>query len=168
VKEIIAEKAGIYEQRYATRIGRLLGSGNHGTVFVVERNANRGRFAVKFFPEEAPYFRELRSYEILREQKVRDIEGFSVPQFLGSDDGLLAIAITIVEPPFLLDFAGAYEEESVPDFPENVWAEWRVQKQEEFENRWPIVETILMVLRTHDIFMLDIHPRNLVFREGAG
>lgn len=162
--KFIAQNAELYAQRYDVRIGNALGSGHHGNVFVGERNANQARFAVKFSKDKDPYLRELRAYEILRERNVIEIEGFWVPRLLGRDDELLTIEMSIVQPPFLLDFGGAYEENRVPDFPENVWTEWREQKMDEFGSRWPVVEDVLSVLRTYGIFMIDIHPRNIVFR----
>jgi hypothetical protein len=132
--------------RHQAQIGKPLGSGHHGSVYGAERNGQR--FAVKFCKDEGPYFREVRAYESLLERGVKRIEGFAVPQFLGSDDELLTIEMSIVQRPFLLDFGGAYEEEDLPSFPENVWEEWEEQKREEFGSHWPIVENILMILRS--------------------
>jgi hypothetical protein len=122
---------------------------------------------VKFCKERGSYDREVCAYGILAVRKVSDIAGFVVPQFLGCDDDLMAIEMTIVEPPFLLDFGGAYDEFSVPDFPENVWAEWREQKKEEFGANWPAVEEVLAELGSYGIYMIDIHPRNIVFRKAT-
>ena len=159
------ERIQRYAQRFDVTVGSTLGSGHHGSVFVARSNSNKARFAVKFCRDEPPYVRECRAYRILKERGVFDIEGFSIPQFLGSDEEFLAIQMTIVEPPFLLDFGSAYSRQSLPEFSEGIWAEWREQKQQEFEERWPLVENALMVLRSFDIFMLDIHARNIVFRD---
>jgi hypothetical protein len=83
---------------------------------------------------------------------------------LGADDQLLIIEMTIVEKPFLLDFGGAYLDRA-PDFPENVWEEWRQQKEEQFGRNWQVVEGILMILRTYGIHLIDVHPRNIAFLE---
>ena len=160
-----AQRIRLYVQRFGARIGRALGSGNHGSVFVADRNANPGRYAVKFCKERASYAREICAYATLAERKVIDVAGFVVPQFLGCDDELMVFEMTIVEAPFLLDFGGAYDEFSVPDFSENVWAEWREQKKEEFGENWAVVEEVLAELRSYGISMIDIHPRNIVFRE---
>jgi hypothetical protein len=165
--ERIAQNILLYALRYNAHVSTPLGSGHHGSVFVGERNANRGRYAVKFCKECGPYEREVRAYETLAKRKVIEIAGFFVPQFLGSDDELLAIEMTIVEPPFLLDFGGAYDEFALPDFGENIWAEWREQKEEEFGSHWPRVEEVLSILRSYGIFMIDIHPRNIIFRDSV-
>jgi len=43
---------------------------------------------------------------MLRQLYYFPILGFHVPQLLGADDELMAIEMTIVSPPYLLDFAG--------------------------------------------------------------
>ena len=44
----------------------------------------------------------------LKLARVEDILGFNVPQLLGHDDESSLIQMTVVERPFVLDFAGAY------------------------------------------------------------
>jgi hypothetical protein len=55
---------------------------------------------------------------------------------------MLALGITIVKRPFVLDFAGAYLD-TRPEFPPDVWADWEAEKREQFEGRWAMVEKIL-------------------------
>jgi hypothetical protein len=50
--------------------------------------------------------------------------------------------MTIVEPPFLLDFGGADLDHRV-DFPEEVMIEWHEEKREEFGERSSIVKRVL-------------------------
>jgi hypothetical protein len=159
------EKIKLYSERRQLIVGLSLGSGQQGSVYEVSSLVNATRFAIKFHKNPEPYWRERRAYECLTKNGISEIADFHVPELLGFDDELLVIEMTIVEPPFLLDFGGAYEEGAIPDFPENVWMEWREQKQEEFGARWPIVEDVLMLLRSYGIFMMDIHPRNITFRE---
>ena len=70
--------------------------------------------------------------------------------------------MTVVSRPFLLDFAGAYLDWS-PDFSDEVMADWRAEKLEQFGERWPEVEAILRILQTYGIFMIDVHPGNISF-----
>jgi hypothetical protein len=51
-----------------------------------------------------------------------------------ADDELLGFEMTVVERPYLLDFAGAYLD-TVPQFPDEVWAEWEADKREKFGDR---------------------------------
>jgi len=166
VKEALSPKAQAYAERHGLRIGTPLGSGHHGSVFVVERNVKPNRSAIKVHKEQEPYSREKGVYERLTQREVVAIEGFAVPQFLGADDDLLVLEMTIVEAPFIVDFASAYLDER-PEFPENVWEDWRQEKREEFGERWPVVEDILMTLRMQGVFLIDVHARNIAFLDEA-
>src|SRR5215207_2090651 len=95
-----------YEIQYQVRLVNALGDGKDGRVFKTD-----GRTAVKFLYEESVYRRELQAYQILRHQDIDEVNGFQVPRLLRHDDVLRAIEMTIVQPPFLLDFAAAYTEE---------------------------------------------------------
>src|SRR5207253_4760660 len=67
-----------------------------------------------------------------------------------------ALPISIVKPPYLLDFAGAYLDRS-PDFPPEVMDQWHEDKAEQFGDRWPDVLAVLELLKTrYGIHLLDI------------
>ena len=86
-----------------------------------------------------------------------------VPQLIDYEDELLAIEMTIVSPPFCLDFGGAYLDRP-PDYSAEVWEDWRRMKSEAFENDWPTVENILAEFKTFGIFIADLNPGNIKFR----
>ena len=109
-----------------------------------------------------PYLRERAVYERLKSAAVTEVLGFNVPQFIRAEDDLRVIAMSIVTRPFVLDFAGAYLD-VLPDFPEEMWAEWEAGKRELFEDRWPRVEKILTALEELDIYMVDVSPSNIAF-----
>ena len=94
---------------------------------------------------------------------VIEVGGFAVPQMIGHDDELFAVEMTIVEPPFLLDFAGAYLDWP-PDFPEEVWAERLAKWSSEFGTDWAKAQSILDELEDMGIHMLDPSPSNIRFR----
>jgi len=71
------------------------------------------------------------------------ILGLNVPQLLRIDQEFRAIEMTIVRPPFLLDFADALLDEP-PDFSE---------------------DRILAALQTFGVYLLDINPGNISFPE---
>ena len=71
--------------------------------------------------------------------------------------------MTIVQPPFVLDFASAYLDDAAPVFPEYVMTEWLAQKQEEFGPHWLHAAVVLAGLRKHGIHMTDVHPGNITF-----
>ena len=78
------------------------------------------------------------------------------------DDDLSVIEMTMVERPFVLDFAGAYLDEP-PDFSEEVLADWRAEKEEQCEGRWPEVQSVLRSLEAFGVFMIDVNPGNISF-----
>jgi hypothetical protein len=85
-----------------------------------------------------------------------------VPQLLRIDQEFRAIEMTIVRPPFLLDFADAVLDEP-PDFSEDVLRQWEEDKAEIFGERWPEVTRILAALQTFGVYLLDINPGNISF-----
>ncbi len=66
--------------------------------------------------------------------------------------------------PFVLDFAGAYLGVP-PHFPGEIWDEWEAEKREQFDTRWPVVESVLGALVELGIHMIDVSPSNIAFRE---
>ena len=47
----------------------------------------------------------------------------------------------------------------------NAWASWLEEKQEQFGERWPIVKRVLREFEALDIYLLDVSPRNISFRD---
>ena len=150
----------MYCERNGSIIGRPLGSGVHGSVFAAESQAGKGRIAIKVHEREKDYRRERDVYFRLKECEVTEIHGCTIPELLDYDDNLWVIAMTIVTQPFVLDFAGAFLDEP-PDFSEDVLADWRAEKQEQFGPRWPEVQAILRVLEGYGFFLLDVNPGNI-------
>ncbi|MGH7136212.1 MAG: hypothetical protein ACREHD_10765 [Pirellulales bacterium] len=110
----------------ATKIGRVLeeelGFGVHGMVWSTDLKS-----VIKVHGSERLYYeRERDIYLRLQENGVTEVLGFHVPRMFTFDDELLALEIAIVQPPFVIDFAGAYLDES-PDFSPEVWAEWEAE-----------------------------------------
>ena len=101
--ESVRNKAEIYAEQQQIEIGRKLGFGWDGTVFATSRQS-----AIKMFKHERLYQRERDVYLRLHERRVVRVFGFDVPQLIDFDDDLWIVEMTIVSPPFVLDFAGAY------------------------------------------------------------
>src|SRR5258708_7244360 len=93
-----------YEAGYACRLYEALGSGKGQDGFVLR--SNRGT-AVKFFDSADRFCRELEVYHLLYDRGILSIAGHAVPLFVNADEDLRAIEMSIVERPFVLDFAGA-------------------------------------------------------------
>lgn len=144
--EDIIEKAGTYADRRNRHVTGQLGSGIHGIVFVTEGNVYPGASALKLHYSEEPYRRERDAYRRLAEDGVTAIRGLRVPQMIASDDELLALEMTMVKPPFLLDFASAWLDRR-PEFSEEVWEDWRRKNEEQFGADWPEVQLIFANLK---------------------
>lgn len=62
-----------------------------------------------------------------------------------------------------LDFAGATLDTPM-EFSEDVWADWRATRQEQFGQDWPTVTLILNELAHYGIHLLDVSPSNIRVR----
>jgi hypothetical protein len=151
-------RASEYAERYQIRLNSQLGCGNNGTVW--KTNA---RSALKVFRLREFYSRELAAYMRLRENQITNLGGHRVPHLLEWDDELAAIEMSIVHPPFVLDFASARLDGDAIEFPEHVLEELAVRRREEFGDRWQKVSIILYQLQKLGIHMTDVHPGNIAF-----
>jgi hypothetical protein len=141
-RQELVRRATEYCRRHALELGPQLGYGVHGSVFVVINSANDDRSAIKIHDRDRPYRIERDVYLRLRDVSVTSVGSFAIPEMVRHDDELLAIEMTIVAPPYVLDFAGAYLDRE-PDYSKEVWDEWRTEKSEQFGANWPMVQSIL-------------------------
>lgn len=162
MEDAFIQNAVAYASHHELQLAERLGFGIHGIIYVAEGKFVGGKTAIKAHRETEPFRRELSVYQRLQEAHVSEILGFNVPQFIRSDDGLRVIEMTIVTRPFVLDFAGAYLD-AAPDFPDAVWAEWEVEKRDQFDVSWPKVRAILAALEELGIHMVDVSPSNIAF-----
>ena len=162
MEEIFIQNARTYGAQNQLHLAERLGFGIHGIAFLAENNTKAGKTAVKVHRFGEPFQRECAVYERLRDAGVSKILGFNVPQLVRIDDKLLIVEMTVVVRPFVLDFAGAYLD-TLPDFPEETWAEWESEKREQFDIRWPRVQAVLGELERLDIHMVDVSPSNVAF-----
>jgi hypothetical protein len=160
--EELLEKARLFAEAHGCTIGERLGFGIHGIVMVLKCEHKAAATAVKVHSSLAPYRRERNIYERLKIARITKILGFHVPQLLRSDDELLALEITIVTPPHVLDFAGAFLD-FPPDFSEEAWADWRQKNEEQFGSDWAKAQEILSELEELGIYMYDPSPSNIRF-----
>lgn len=154
------------------RVGEQLGAGVHGTVFLTESQRkpsdSAARSATKAHRQKADYCRERDVYLRLQGLGLNFIQGCSVPELIRYDDDLLIIEMTVVAQPFILDFAGAFLDKA-PEFSEEVFAEWRAEKQEQFVRRWhEVVVAILGFLERYGIYFVDVSPNNIALPEKIG
>lgn len=79
----------------------------------------------------------------------------------GSDDTALIIEMSIVFPPWVLDFAKSTLDVK-PDFSPEVWHLWWEKIREDFEDDWPEAEALYYTFeKRYGIYHLDLSPRNV-------
>ena len=161
--EELLKAARVFADRRHRMIGERLGFGIHGIVVVLKSQRNTEATALKILSEPVAYRRERDAYQRLKEAGVTKVLGFHVPQLVSHDDSLLAVEMTVVTPPYVLDFAGAYLD-FPPAFSDEVWGDWEVKNREQFGEDWPEAQAILVELEELRIFMLDPSPSNIRFR----
>ena len=122
--------------------------------------------AVKFFDRIHRLEREVEGYHVVRDRGIREVAGHRVPRFVEADKELLALEISIVERPFVLDFAGAKLPHEVPDFEQHVIDEHIEHLQELFGERWAdAMHVAEMFCQATGFTLLDIHPGNIAFAD---
>ena len=164
MEDVFIQNALTYAARHHLELAERLGFGIHGIIFVAGNKSEGGRTAVKVHRETEPYLRERDAYERLKQAGVTEVLGFNVPQFIRADDDLCVIEMSIVTRPFVLDFAGAYLD-APPHFSEEIWADWEAGKREQFDDRWPEIQAVLVALEEWDIYMVDVSPSNIAFAD---
>ncbi len=151
-----------YLNRRQGRLIQELGSGVDGVVYLMSDNRNHGRSAVKFHRAADGFRRERDVYLRLKEHDVFAVQGSAIPELLAWDDEFMAIEMTVVDRPFVLDFAGAWLDE-VPDFTPDPYGD--DERRERFGDHWPVVERIVAELGSHGVYLFDLWPGNIAFRD---
>lgn len=94
---------------------------------------------------------------------MRVLLGFNVPVLVSHHDDISAIEMTVVQPPFILDFASARLDVE-PDFSDDVLAHHRERIEEFFGEQSTEVYALLNELaERHGVYMLDARPANIQF-----
>ena len=87
-REELIRRGKQYCQTHRLVLGQPLGSGVHGIVFVVERQAEFGSTAMKVLERESSYFRERNVYLRLGKLDIDEIRGWKIPRLIEYDDDL--------------------------------------------------------------------------------
>ncbi|MEX2188513.1 MAG: hypothetical protein WD875_17015 [Pirellulales bacterium] len=91
---------------------------------------------------------------------------FAIPELVDCDDEFLVVEMSIVSPPYLIDFGKAYLD-NPPDYPSDAMAHWRQSGIELFGDKWSTVLTALASLRQYGIYYVDAKPANICFADDA-
>jgi hypothetical protein len=103
---------------------------------------------------------------MLRTRGIRSVASHHVPELILEDCESEAIETSIVQRPFVLDFAGAKLPHEVPDFEEEIMAEHHEHLRELFEDRWADALHVAEMFKIATGYtLLDIHPGNIAFED---
>jgi hypothetical protein len=137
-----------------------LGNGVDGNVWKVIGKKKRLAWAVKLHRHKKAYELERDCYKRLSEYELSEVCGGSVPQLIRYDDEWMAIEMSIVDPPFILDFAGAFLD-LPPDFPDEIWEESEAAWEELYGDAWPRIKVIRSKFEEMGIYLTDLHSNNI-------
>lgn len=143
------------------KIKRFLGGGTDGNVW-----ETFSKTAIKVLNHERGYYNERDTYLRFKEWGLTEqIDGFWVPELVGSDDELMIVEMEIMQdPPYIIDFAKVRLNSS-PDFSDEVLEAVDQKGLEEFEHNWPAVKSLLQTLEGYLIYYLDPRPGNITFKD---
>ena len=94
------DRADLYARRTGQSLLGLLGQGKDGGVWFTSVG-----HAIKAHVRPESYRAERNAYMRFRDVGLDEVKGFAVPSLMGYDDELLVIEMTVVPPPFVVDFA---------------------------------------------------------------
>lgn len=136
-------------------IRKTLGFGQDGHVFITHSNT-----AVKVLARPENFRLELACYERLNESGVTELGGFAVPRLRDFSEQLCVIEMSVVDPPFIVDF-GKVHLDRRPDYSEEIMADWRADYSERWGNDWLKVRSLLYSLERYGIYYMDPKPGNI-------
>ena len=119
------------------------------------------RTAVKVFQTAKTYAVELECYRRLQAAGITKICGYAIPRLASYDDNLLVIEMSLVNPPYVLDF-GKVTLDRQPDYPPATIAYVREEQQEWWGDLYPTIRKILRRLEALGIFYADPKPGNIM------
>ncbi len=139
-------------------IDKQYGWGFDGTVFGTDAGT-----AIKVLKHRELYRNELAVYLHLQKKELSILSGFRIPRLVDHDPENWIIEMTVVSPPYVVDFAGARLKQ--PErFDDEIMEEWNRSKREEFGEDWQRVKRLIYAFETRGVFLMDVHPKNVVCR----
>jgi len=159
INPILAEHALVYANKKDITVttDRKLGSGQDGCVFKSSRHT-----AVKAFERIENFDNELICYQRLEAEGIKKLGPFAVPELIGFSGVELVIEMSIVSPPFLLDFGKVWIDRK-PDFSAEALADKEAECADLYGERWGEVQLALAVLKRLGIYYTDVRLGNITF-----
>lgn len=88
---------------------------------------------------------------------------FAVPALVGYDDSLMIVEMSVVSPPYFLDFGKCYLDHP-PKYEDGTWDEYIEEKSKDFDPKeWELVEEALLDLKSMGIYYIDPKTTNIRF-----
>jgi hypothetical protein len=135
-----------------------LGFGQDGQVFRTSRKT-----AVKAFERFQNFAAERECYQRLSDAEVTSIGGLNVPDLVFYDNRRMIVEMSIVKPPYLLDFGKAHLDVR-PEFPAETLQEWEESLVDYFGEDVPQIKRVLRELTKYGIYYYDAKPANIRLR----
>ena len=115
--------------------------------------------AVKVHRRKESFVCELEAYQRLRQLRITQLHGLTIPKLRDFRDQLNLIQMDFVNAPYLVDFAGVRFDP--PDFPSDTMQSWHDSISELFgPNAW-IAYAVYNSLARHGLYYMDFRPSNL-------
>lgn len=105
--------------------------------------------------------KELATYQRLVERKIARLKGFEFPQLVDYDEELHILELSIVSPPYILDFVEVGIGKRPPNFDLD---RIETQQSKQFGKDWPDVKRLLEALMQIGIYYDDVHNKNIRLR----
>lgn len=139
---------------------KKVGGGVNGLVYYTSRGS-----AVKILSLQESFERELKAYRRIEAAGLESICGFTIPHLLGHSHKLQIVEMTIVQPPFLLDFASCCFDIRPRDMYSKEWEEQYEERiQHLHEDRASKVFQVYNALASRTgIYHTDLRPTNIGF-----
>lgn len=117
--------------------------------------------ALKIHRFRSGYRQERDVYLRLQRHSLHRLAGFSIPVLYHYDDSCLALELSIVERPWVLDFAQAALDVAPAELDDPAWQK---EKARLFGADWPDVQHLLNALRQYGIYFRDVDTLNISLR----
>lgn len=144
------------------RATQKVGGGVNGIVFFTSRGS-----AVKVLALRQSFEKELMAYQRLDLLGIRAVCGFTVPHLIGHCDKRLVIEMSLVQRPFLLDFASCCIDIKPQQAYTQEWVDQYIERIEILhdERASKVFEVYNTLARMSGIYHTDLRPTNIGFQD---